>query len=721
MAQIKIEVTEKGINPTDAKLKKLGKTGQQTEKQMGKTSKAFKDFGESASDSIALLDGPMGGLSSRVTSLSALLRGGPVGLAAGFAAVSVAAYATTSAIATTVREMDNMARIAGQTINEYKSSSFAAMQYGVTVEQLGDAFKDTSERIGDFISTGGGPLQDFGDVMGYTKAQTLEFAKSVEGLSGQNILIKMVSELESAGKSSEQMSFALEGMASDMTKLLPLLSDGGKEFKTMQDAMNAVTVPISEEEVSLFREFKKSVDLVSGSMTSLMTSAVIPLLKPFTELNNAVSFFFASMNEGTTAALSSELVDLNERSKELKLAIEDNESAWGRLKNVASFESTDSSFLKKQLEDVEKQIDVTTEKLNRISFGDPTTGGPSSAKKEAVTVNKEITKTVGEKDAAAAAQKKIDAINKEQEAIRALYMTEEELSKLRYDNELSRIQNGQFSKEEARALELESEADHLERLAALKDESAERDKKRAFDVSGVVSSSISGSLIAIADGAETGEDAIIGIAKAIRNSLVQELVDVGVEYVKNEALSTAMATTQKANIASTTAAQTVATAATTTSTVAAAGTVAAASAAPAALTSTWSFGSAALVGGAALLGTLAIASAARFQGGQADEGGSYNWQERGGEAFAPKVGGRIFSKNDMKSIANGGNGGSQTMVVNVYNETGASVTAVKEEDGSSSIYVRKDELSGLMAYEAGNADSEFNQSYGSIYETSRRS
>ena len=295
MSQIKIEVTERGIDQTDRKLKKLGDTGGKTELQMNEVKNSIKLVGQKGAQSIALLDGPLGGVSSRVSSLTQLLGSGAGGLAGAMAATTAAAYATTAAMATMVIETDNFARVAGVSIEQFNQMSFAAGQFGLTAEQLGYAFKDTRERIGDFIATGGGPLQDFADVMGYTKEQTLAFAQSVEGLSGRDVLVEMVRQLEEGGKSTEQMSFALEGMANDMTNLLPLLTNGASELDRLESKMAAVQSPLSQEDINQFREFNESIDLVSASFSNMMTNAVIPLLEPFTNLTNECCKVYRSM------------------------------------------------------------------------------------------------------------------------------------------------------------------------------------------------------------------------------------------------------------------------------------------------------------------------------------------------------------------------------------------------------------------------------------------
>ena len=115
------------------------------------------------------------------------------------------------------------------------------------------------------------------------------------------------------------------------------------------------------------------------------------------------------------------------------------------------------------------------------------------------------------------------------------------------------------------------------------------------------------------------------------------------------------------------------------------------------------------------LANVAAIQGARFQGGDVSGGSGYQWQERGGEAFIPKVDGRVFSKSDMKSMMNGEGGSGVTVVNNIYNQTGANVTSVPNDQGGEDIYITRDEFSSMMAAEGGNPDSDFNNSITNVW------
>ena len=644
MAQLVVEVTEKGIKKTERDLASLGKTGANTEKSLDKTSSTSKDLSTS-----------MKGLATTAA-----------GVTAAMAATGAAVSATTIAIAAQVVATDNLRRVSGLSIDQFEASAFAAQQYGLGVEQLGDAFKDTSERIGEFIATGGGALQDFADVMGYTSEQTLAFAKEVQGLSGKDALIRMVEELENAGASTEEMSFALEGMASDLTLLLPLLQNGGKEFNRLSQAMDALTVPLDQEDIDLFRGLNESVDLATGAFSSLLTEAILPLVQPMTDLAEATAFFFASLNEGTEAQLSSELVELNERARELEEAINDNASAWGRLTNVATFESTDNDVLIKELDEVNAKIDETREKLTGIRFGTPTTdSAPSTPIAPAATQPTET--SVAPSDTA-----EIDFIQQQSdlrvEIIRQGLLTESELKEEQLQRDIEAIENSTLLEQEQADLLLGVWEDYYsdkESVAAAAADEIERQAKRE----------------AAAQEAQTRK------AADAWDTMTQDLKStLGEQNALYKASATVNATIKAYE---------------------------AANSAYAALAGIPVVGpalgaAAAGVAVAAGLANVASINSARMQGGQVNAGDSVLVGERSPELFVPNSAGRILNKQQLGAMGGSSVGGN----VYITNNTPSQVSAETDDQGNT--YVKIEELDQLVGAALSNPNSDSYQGLSSV-------
>ncbi|AUR92874.1 coil containing protein [Vibrio phage 1.178.O._10N.286.45.E12] len=648
MAQLVVEVTEKGINKVNSDLTKLGKTGTSTEKTLDKTGKASTSLSTS-----------MVGLAKTAA-----------GVTAGMVAVGAAVAATTIAISAQVVATDNLRRVSGLSIDQFEASAFAAQQYGLGVEQLGDAFKDTSERIGDFIATGGGALQDFADVMGYTSEQTLNFAKEVEGLSGKDVLIRMVDELERAGASTEEMSFALEGMASDLTLLLPLLQNGGKEFDRLSQAMDSLTIPLDQEDIDTFRGLNEAVGLATGAMGSLLNEAVLPLVKPMTELAEATAFFIASLNEGTEAQLTSELVDLTERSRELKESIEANETAWGRLGNVATFESTDTKVLQAELDEVNAKIDETREKLTSTRFG--TSGLIDTSKPLELEIKPVIASsgsgsavTTGESAILLAAQEEADA---RVEIIRQGLLTEQELKDEQLEKDIQSIENSTLMEEEQASMLLgvweeyyadkeavaTAAADEIERQAKREAAAQEAQTRKAADAWDTMTQDLKSTL---------GEQNALYKASATVNATIKAY----------EAANSAYA-----------------------------------SLAPIPYVGAALGAAAAGVALASGLANVAAINSSRAQGGIVSRGDAVEVGERGKEIFVPETNGSIISANMLNN--SGGGGGT-----NVYITNNSSNSQVEQEtDDNGDVYVKISDLDQMVGAALSNPNSDSYQGLSSV-------
>ena len=155
-------------------------------------------------------------------------------------------------------------------VEDTQAWASATQSVGIDMEKLGDISKDTSEKIGDFLNTGGGGFQDFADAMGLTTVQAKAAADEFQGMAGPDILQAMVNQMDAAGVNAEQMSHALEGMASDTTKLVPLLTEGGKAVKKLRNDFFETSVVLNETDITKLGElsanFKRLGETFDGTM-----------------------------------------------------------------------------------------------------------------------------------------------------------------------------------------------------------------------------------------------------------------------------------------------------------------------------------------------------------------------------------------------------------------------------------------------------------------------
>lgn len=82
IAKLGYEVDTRPLTKSERALNNVTKAGKKTEKGTKDLTREFKDFGTNASASIALVDGPLGGVSSRISSLTTVMTAGNVAITA---------------------------------------------------------------------------------------------------------------------------------------------------------------------------------------------------------------------------------------------------------------------------------------------------------------------------------------------------------------------------------------------------------------------------------------------------------------------------------------------------------------------------------------------------------------------------------------------------------------------------------------------------------------
>ncbi len=168
--------------------------------------------------------------------------------------------------------------------------AFATNTVGISLEKLGDIGKDTNEKIGEFLTTGGGGFQDFVDIMKITSQEAQVMAERFSTMSGTEVLQAMVAQMEAAGVGANQMSFALEGMASDTTDLIPLLVNGGDALKSLTSEFSDLDTTLSKLDVQKIREVGKEFDKFSGSFAAESRQLVADYSEEIIKALNVTAF-----------------------------------------------------------------------------------------------------------------------------------------------------------------------------------------------------------------------------------------------------------------------------------------------------------------------------------------------------------------------------------------------------------------------------------------------
>lgn len=263
----------------------------------------------------------------------------------------------TAETAAVAKETKNLAFLANSSVETFQKMAFAAKSVGVEQDKLSDILKDFNDRVGDFVSTGGGPMADFFEKIAPQVGVTAdEFRK----LSGPQALQLYYDSLEQANLAQQDMTFFLEAMASDTTALIPLLRDGGRGFREIGDEAERFNMILSSQDIEelakvdkSFNEIKASISgaakqialLVSNEMGSLKDS----IIGVVTELGNVVK----GIKESRKAAR-----DEAEQQREINSIIGKRIDSRGRLVSVASKEAEEINKLINKQKELQAVIDA---------------------------------------------------------------------------------------------------------------------------------------------------------------------------------------------------------------------------------------------------------------------------------------------------------------------------------------------------------------------------
>ena len=209
-----------------------------------------------------------------------------VGMAkVGAAAFAGMAVAGTAAIGVMIKEQTELAgeivklaRISNTGVVSMQKLAIAARAAGVEQDTLGDIYKDTQDKIGDFLTTGGGAMADFFDSLPPSVDLT---AEAFRNLSGPESLQLYYDTLQKANLSQSEMVFYMEGIASDASLLIPLLHDGGAGFDVWAKAAENAGAIMDEKTIKSTQQLRAANDLMMLSVEGArvqFTSAFIPVL-----------------------------------------------------------------------------------------------------------------------------------------------------------------------------------------------------------------------------------------------------------------------------------------------------------------------------------------------------------------------------------------------------------------------------------------------------------
>lgn len=204
-----------------------------------------------------------------------------VAVGSAFAAIPAVVTALVTSSASAAKELSNLSALAGLSTTEFQRYAAAAASVGVQQDKLSDIFKDTNDKVGDFLATGGGELKNFFETVAPKVGVT---ADQFRNLNSADALQLYVSSLQKANVSQAQMTFFMEAIADEATALLPLLADGGKKFRDLGDAAQAAGMIMDEQTIGAARQFSSELTVIGQYASSAKTALAAEFMPVLAQL-----------------------------------------------------------------------------------------------------------------------------------------------------------------------------------------------------------------------------------------------------------------------------------------------------------------------------------------------------------------------------------------------------------------------------------------------------
>lgn len=239
------------------------------------TERLTKEMQQAARQSEATSQGLMD-IGSRATTMAA---------AVGLSATGIATMTAQTAAA--VRDQVTLANAVGVNVQTLQSWGYAARQVGLDSEKMGDIFKDTADKIGDFVRTGGGEAADLLEQL------NLDIAK-LQGMRPDQQLLAIGQALDDVQSHGEKVFF-MESIADDASKLLPLLEHNAQALREYQQQARDLRIELPQEDIDRLDEAGQSMQYLQEAGRGLAQTVAADLAPTINGMAENVDWLIDSL------------------------------------------------------------------------------------------------------------------------------------------------------------------------------------------------------------------------------------------------------------------------------------------------------------------------------------------------------------------------------------------------------------------------------------------
>lgn len=278
----------------------------QTQKYIDEINKA-KNSGDKSMNSMGQKAKDMGDkVTSAFNSPSAAINGflgrlGPVGLAIG--AVGGASVGLGIQLANmgqqvleTQKKMESLAKQNNMSVEAINKYGLAVSTTGMDFEKFADILKDVNDRTGDYLSTGGGAMMDYFDTI---QGKLKRTADDFRGLSAIDTLKMINQDLIDVGASQAQITFVMESISSDASKLTGILRMSESEMDNMLKSYAVNRATLSSQVANDIQATQSNMEMLQNNFNAAMANSFRGLITLANRMTKAASDALYGISEGS--------------------------------------------------------------------------------------------------------------------------------------------------------------------------------------------------------------------------------------------------------------------------------------------------------------------------------------------------------------------------------------------------------------------------------------
>ncbi len=284
------------------------------ETDTNRAGKSMKKLGKDAGDSAADVGKAFGKIAGAVVGATAV--------------AGTAVLGWTRQLIDASTELERFARLSGTNEQVFQRMAAGAATVGIQQDKLADIFKDTQDKLGDFLSTGGGAMADFFEQIAPKVNLT---ADAFRNLSGPEVLQKYYKALEDAGASQADMVFYMEAIASDSAVLAPLLANNSEGFRRWGSEAERLGAVLDARTIASLKQVKQQSQEVSLAFTGLRNEVATEMLPQFRELTE---FLGSEQTKSAFIEISKLVASLAAQMADGAVLIANYVSQWSKVQRI---------------------------------------------------------------------------------------------------------------------------------------------------------------------------------------------------------------------------------------------------------------------------------------------------------------------------------------------------------------------------------------------------